>query len=793
MNKVYLNNRQNPIILENTPFASGGEGDIFRIVSPNKYRGYVVKIYHPEKRTREKESKVRFLLNNPPEIMNNNGHSSVVWVSGIIYSDKGFVGLMMPFAKGDKLVILCSAKIPKKYRNKWARFSLKSPKAMELRLKACFNIAAAVFQIHQTGQYVLVDLKPDNVLIQPNGLVSIVDIDSMEIIQGDRVLFPAAVTTPEFAPPEFHKDVQPGKAPIYNTWDMYSMAIIFYKMLFGIHPFAGSAKPPYDKLNALHEKIEHGLFVHSPEKKGVFQVVPPPHRRFFQSANGIQQLFLRCFTDGHSVGTRRPTANDWCSVISGKTLVQVNRPLPSRVLGLNEIAYSKPRPLPIPSTQAINTTIVPKVAPLPPATFNRNTTAETFTVIGLGIVAFFITKSFFLPMILAFIITSIAYNFRKEVAQKRLSNKNQKALVYDIYSQEALVADLKRGVSKYNLSFKDEIQQLSNQQFTLLQNEYREINDLKSSFYQWTSSKDKMLIELEEQEQAEIEALKKQFPELKEATETKKTNDSIDVTSMKDKMNRLTEVLREIEDLQQLNTVALLFVNNKQLVQKSYLLDIAHEVDKIKKTEGAAIKRNETTFDVRIAKEQRLLSSATKTEIRNIQQIVNDLHREKDTQSIIIRMEYQSKKEEVLNKFKSILDFEAKEINEKILELKKEVGILQKPTHSKKIVAAFEELKQKIEKKYDKEYQTILEEGEKRKEEFERLIKSQTIDTEQQTAQLFSKSVIPFNAGRQFETYEREADRLMHMKKQNALIKAEIESYQDVNFWKYMELIMTRK
>ncbi len=208
-NKVYLNSRNNPIFIENKPLASGGEGDIYRIVSPSQYAGYVVKLYHKEKRTAQKEAKVKFLLQNPPEAQNNNGHNSLVWPAGMIYNERGFAGLMMPFAKGDKLVILGSNKIPRKYTSKWQRFSLQNADAMDMRLKICFNIAAAVYQIHNTGMYVLVDLKPDNILIQPNGLVAIVDVDSMEIIQGDKVLFPAAVTTPEFAPPEFYRNVQP--------------------------------------------------------------------------------------------------------------------------------------------------------------------------------------------------------------------------------------------------------------------------------------------------------------------------------------------------------------------------------------------------------------------------------------------------------------------------------------------------------------------------------------------------------------------------------------------------------
>ena len=189
-NRVFLNSRENPIFIEKQPFASGGEGNIYRIITA-RYRNAVVKIYHPEKRTKAKEGKVKYLVQNPPDAQNVNGHNSVVWATGVIYDEKGFAGLMMPFAEGDKLEILTSSKIPKRFRGKWSRFSLKNPQSSKLRMAICFNIAAAVYQIHNTNKYVLVDLKPDNIIIQPYGLIAIVDVDSMEVIQNDRVIYPA--------------------------------------------------------------------------------------------------------------------------------------------------------------------------------------------------------------------------------------------------------------------------------------------------------------------------------------------------------------------------------------------------------------------------------------------------------------------------------------------------------------------------------------------------------------------------------------------------------------------------
>jgi len=341
--KITLHSSKQIILIADTPFAHGGEAELYNIIAPKSHQNFVAKIYFEKKRTAKQEEKIKYLVANPPELTQQQGHQPVIWMEDSIYNAKGeFLGFIMPFAKGAKLEILCSNRIPKKYLNDWSRFSLKQKGARELRLKICFNLATAVYQIHKTQRYVFVDLKPDNILIQPNGLVSIVDMDSVQIVEKSQMLFPARVATPEFSPPEYYGDAKPGKTTIYETWDRFSLAVIFYKMLFGIHPYAGSSLPPHDKFVNLQDKIKHSLFVHSPSKKGTFKVIPPPHKNFNHLPVHIQNLFIRCFEYGHQNTYERPSANEWCWGTTPRQPLIPMRKLPSMTLPMKVVQYSEP-------------------------------------------------------------------------------------------------------------------------------------------------------------------------------------------------------------------------------------------------------------------------------------------------------------------------------------------------------------------------------------------------------------------------------------------------------------------
>jgi len=302
------------LTIADRPFASGGEGDLYKVPGVKDYENLVVKIYKPEKQTAERERKIDFLSKNPPNLDMQGGHSSVIWVDKLVYERGKFCGFTMPLARGEKLEMLCNSKLPRQLGYEWKKFDFAEPKSLELRQKICFNIAVAINQIHELDSYVLIDMKPENIMIQANGLVSVIDTDSVEVLQNGTTLFYAPVVSPEYTPPEYYRGVKPEKNGAPKSWDSFSMAVIFYRILCGIHPFVGSCHPPFDNCNSYELKIENGLFPNG-KNRAKYKVIPKEHDNFRKLSHHVQRLFLQCFDDGHESPELRPTVEDWCKIL----------------------------------------------------------------------------------------------------------------------------------------------------------------------------------------------------------------------------------------------------------------------------------------------------------------------------------------------------------------------------------------------------------------------------------------------------------------------------------------------
>ena len=110
---LYIYNAQNQqITLEDTPFASGGEGAIHRIVAPETYQNYCAKLYFDQYRTAKKEQKTIFQVINPPSNLANKNFI-VCWPHEIVYQNQQFIGFVMPlaYANSQQLHTLCLPKI----------------------------------------------------------------------------------------------------------------------------------------------------------------------------------------------------------------------------------------------------------------------------------------------------------------------------------------------------------------------------------------------------------------------------------------------------------------------------------------------------------------------------------------------------------------------------------------------------------------------------------------------------------------------------------------------------------
>jgi serine/threonine protein kinase len=224
---------------------------------------------------------------------------------------------------------LCLPMVPPELGAEWHKFDSRHPNVFKNRLTLCANIAAALFQIHEAKQYTLVDLKPQNILVRSDGYIFIIDVDSFQVHDRDRVLFHVQVATPDYTPPEAYRLViRPTDHHIHESWDRFSLAIILYRILCGIHPFTCTPQGHYENCATTEEKITHGLFPYASSKTQFIDVIPPPHKTFNTLDSAVRQLFLRCFEDGHTNPALRPSAEEWCEVIAPQQMPL--RPVPSK-------------------------------------------------------------------------------------------------------------------------------------------------------------------------------------------------------------------------------------------------------------------------------------------------------------------------------------------------------------------------------------------------------------------------------------------------------------------------------
>ncbi len=294
------------------PLGEGGEGAVYEILSPANYRNSVAKILYPDKRTNERRYKVRYMVDNPPaNIQDGNGHNFLIWPQQILLDNNDFVGFIMPKAEGIDLEELCRVKLKPELGSEWQKFYRDNSDSMILRLILCSNIAKAVNALHATGHYVIGDLKPENIRVKSNGLVSILDLDSCQISDGGQIRFQSKMNTPKYNPPETiieHKEL---------SWDLFIIGVIFYEILCGIHPFIGTTKAPYENLNTPEQKIQAGLFPFG-SKSNYFEVIAIPHYNFKNLPDRVQKLFLRCFDQGTTNPAIRPNTTDWLNNLTAK-------------------------------------------------------------------------------------------------------------------------------------------------------------------------------------------------------------------------------------------------------------------------------------------------------------------------------------------------------------------------------------------------------------------------------------------------------------------------------------------
>ena len=88
-------------------------------------------------------------------------------------------------------------------------------------------------------------------------IISAKDLDSVQIKDGTQQ-FLCPVATPEYLPPELQHDQNLGKKALDTSCDRFALAVIFYQILYGLHPFTVTAQD--HRISEIRELIAKGLF-----------------------------------------------------------------------------------------------------------------------------------------------------------------------------------------------------------------------------------------------------------------------------------------------------------------------------------------------------------------------------------------------------------------------------------------------------------------------------------------------------------------------------------------------------
>lgn len=313
----------------------GGEGTIHGIVGMN---GYVAKIFKPDKRSADREEKLRCMVKKGATVKNLE---HITWPLDVIYNAEGFAGYVMQ--KIENVQSLTAVYNGDKYN-------------LRFRLLAAYNLCAAVETVHNMGQ-VCGDLNPQNICINLNVndkanafKVTLVDADSYHFSTEEKT-YRCEVGLADYLAPEIQKKVSGGvtlrnaSLPTFTKeTDLFALAVhVFCLLMNGCHPFAcakrmnGTVENTMSQMTSSSEwesvvapqpieNIKDGYFPFYDSRENVtIPIYAPPLSSLPQE---LRTLFIRTFKDGYEDPTKRATAEEWCRAM--QPLVQQLQECPKK-------------------------------------------------------------------------------------------------------------------------------------------------------------------------------------------------------------------------------------------------------------------------------------------------------------------------------------------------------------------------------------------------------------------------------------------------------------------------------
>lgn len=315
-------------VIGNEPKEIGGEGRIYEFTRPN-YGHCFLKIYKTKEKAEKNERKVRYLFSNEPP--HPNDHIRYCWPIGIAEEEKSgtFCGFMMQsaFENSRDLTILSNYTIGQTIAEEYpdaiewhVKYELNSIRGLRNRMRVLYNWAIAIDALHQKRKYCLVDIKHENVFVDSKGEISIIDMDSIQVMTKVKIddpssshhaFFRATAYTPNYFSPEGYDEWKKG-LPLSQSSDSFSYGCCAYQVLTGTHPYTNVILlEPYNNGDyySLSKRIRASLYLRGKLRDKIKHVDPvyDLQANFDRLPSNIKRLFNRTFITINN----RPTMAEW--------------------------------------------------------------------------------------------------------------------------------------------------------------------------------------------------------------------------------------------------------------------------------------------------------------------------------------------------------------------------------------------------------------------------------------------------------------------------------------------------
>ncbi|RXK87295.1 protein kinase domain-containing protein [Filimonas effusa] len=236
----------------------GGEGIVYAITESDDQ---VLKIYN-EAVPEQKVHKLAFMAS----INDLQLQSYAAWPIDIVSDSGGSVcGFVMRKLTGYVPMHMLFSPLDRK--------KLFPDKGYNFLVHVARNLAMAFTQLHAKG-IVIGDVNEGNLLVNERGMVGMIDCDSFQMKEGERLYY-CEVGVPRYTAPELYDTGSFATTVRTESSDSFAMAILIFQLLMlGRHPFAGKNLSSEDISE--EKAIRSYMFAYSLKRDVGNYLAPPP-------------------------------------------------------------------------------------------------------------------------------------------------------------------------------------------------------------------------------------------------------------------------------------------------------------------------------------------------------------------------------------------------------------------------------------------------------------------------------------------------------------------------------------